>query len=345
MAISFGWGFTLAFISMICNGSFSSLNKLPTVQSSNINPQIFNLYFIFGVIISSILVYIITLLIGWTITFTYLGVISGFLLSISAVTLFATMKYIGLSIGVTIWSGTAILVSFAEGFIVSTDVEYLYIAIIGITILLIGVIGVGFSQQIIEKYYNHINQDSIVSMTSMVAAEYEIVDDTTLLIADKNQNKIKNIDMILGIFYAVLTGISGGTIAFPSNYTDENNEGVKYVISFAVGCCLILPITICWVYFISKGEVEWHFNTCLCPGIVAGVIWNVGNVASLYAIQSLGYNVAYPMFQSSLIIANLWGIFVWKEFKDRKVIATILTFSIVVLIGCGAITVGVNGIS
>ena len=144
-------GLLLAIISMICNGSFSSLNKLPKVQASNVNPQVFNLYFIFGVIISSISVYVVLVIMNVTVEFTYLGVISGFCLSICGVTTFAAIKYIGLSIGVTIWSGTAILVSFIEGFIAGTKAENLWIAIIGCVLLIIGIIGVGFSDKIVSK--------------------------------------------------------------------------------------------------------------------------------------------------------------------------------------------------
>ena len=144
-------GLLFAIISMICNGSFSSFNKLPKVQASNINPQVFNLYFIFGVIISSISVYIALIIMNEPVEFTYLGVISGFCLSICGVTTFAAIKYIGLSIGVTIWSGTAILVSFIQGFIAGTKANNLWIAIFGCLLLIIGIIGVGFSDKIVKK--------------------------------------------------------------------------------------------------------------------------------------------------------------------------------------------------
>ena len=147
-------GLIFAIVSMICNGSFSSLNKLPKVQASNVNPQVFNLYFITGVIISSISVYIVLIAMNDTVEFTYLGVISGFCLSVCGVTTFAAIKYIGLSIGVTIWSGTAILISFIQGFLAGTKAENLWIAIIGCVLLIFGIIGVGFSDKIVAKLCN-----------------------------------------------------------------------------------------------------------------------------------------------------------------------------------------------
>ena len=153
-------------------------------------------------------------------------------------------------------------------------------------------------------------------------------------------------DVVLGIIFAVLTGLFGGSIGFPSNWTsdEDNNSRLKFLISFAVGCCCIFPITGGWILFVAKDKIEWHLNTCLIPGLFAGLIWNCANVASLYAIQSLGYGVAYPIMQSSLIVANLWGIFVWKEITDKTIICLLFGFCFIVMGGCGLITIGVIGI-
>ena len=88
----------------------------------------------------------------------------------------------------------------------------------------------------------------------------------------------------------------------------------------------------------------WHWRTCLVPGLLAGLVWNAGNVASLYAIQSVGYGVAYPIMQSSLIVANLWGIFVWREVTEKRTICLIFVFGLIVMAGCGLITVGTIGL-
>ena len=69
----------------------------------------------------------------------------------------------------------------------------------------------------------------------------------------------------------------------------------------------------------------------------------MGNIASLYAINILGYAVAYPIMQSSLIIAALWGVYVFNEIKSKYVIITLFSFAITVMIGCGLITYGVDG--
>lgn len=141
-----GYGILFAIISMICNGSFSSFNKLPSVVKSKVDPQIFNLYFICGCIASCILVYIVLVAMGETVTFTYLGVISGFLLALCGLTTFAAIGHIGLSVGVAIWSGTAIVVSFIEGLLIDSDLYSWPISIVGVIVLVFGIIVVSFSE-------------------------------------------------------------------------------------------------------------------------------------------------------------------------------------------------------
>eukprot|EP01083_Nonionella_stella_P037147 101271_1 len=345
MALDIKWGMILAIVSLICNGSFSSLNKLHKVQAANINPQIFNLYFVMGVILSSIVVYFVLLLMGESVQFTYLGVISGFCLSVCGMTTFAAIKYIGLSVGITIWSGTAIFVSFVQGFMVGTHAQYLWIAIGGCVVLLIGIIGVGFSNSLVALLCTNNQQNAYQDM--LITEPSIEINPTNYNIQDTpNHDHVdtKYRDFVLGIFFAVTTGVFGGSVGFPSNWTNETNSGLKYLISFAVGCCCIIPITLLWALSVSWNKIEWHLGTCLVPGLLAGLVWNIANVASLYAIESLSYGVAYPIMQSSLVVGNLWGIFVWKECVDKRVICMLFVFCFIVMIGCGLITVGVIGL-
>ena len=148
----------------------------------------------------------------------------------------------------------------------------------------------------------------------------------------------------LGIFYAMLTGIFGGSVGFPETYTDGTNAAkAKFLISFACGVAVIFPITLLYQCFMSNEPIQWHWKKTMIPGIASGILWNLGNLCSLYAIDILSYAVAYPIMQSSLVVGVIWGIFVWKEFTDYRVIGTLFFFSLVVVIGCTIITYGVQG--
>ena len=54
----------------------------------------------------------------------------------------------------------------------------------------------------------------------------------------------------------------------------------------------------------------------------------------------MGYAVAYPIMQSALVVAALWGVFVWKEITNRKVLIVLFAFCSVVLGGCVLISYG-----
>ena len=374
------------------------MNKLPRVVESKINPQIFNLYFSLGVIVSCIIVYIILIASGETVTFTYLGILSGLLLAFAGVFTFAAIDKIGLSVGISIWSGTAILISFFEGVLGDKSPEYWGYAIFGVIILIIGVIGVAFSETTAqclcfskeelqekerEKEEKQRLADPLVASTQLMThpsqgqapqgvviepasnigsyqngTEFSHSGNSSITMTGSNHSNRKtsvashydefNEEMdiskwFLGIFYAMLTGIFGGSVGFPSTYTDSTNSGAKFLISFAVGVAVIFPITLLSQCFLSNEKIQWHFRATFLPGIISGILWNLGNLCSLYAINAISYAIAYPIMQSSLVVGVIWGIFVWKEFTDARVIGTIFFFALVVVVGCSVITYGVQG--
>jgi glucose uptake protein len=50
-------------------------------------------------------------------------------------------------------------------------------------------------------------------------------------------------------------------------------------------------------------------------GILGGIIWCIGNIASVMAVNAASPAISYGLSNSAPVIAAIWGIFVWKEFK------------------------------
>lgn len=50
-------------------------------------------------------------------------------------------------------------------------------------------------------------------------------------------------------------------------------------------------------------------------GLIGGIIWGVGNSFNLIAAGKAGAAVSYGLGQGATLVAALWGVFVWKEFK------------------------------
>ncbi len=60
----------------------------------------------------------------------------------------------------------------------------------------------------------------------------------------------------------------------------------------------------------AKGSTGVHLT-----GVLGGVIWNLGMSMSILAAGKAGFAISYGLGQGATLIAALWGVFIWKEFK------------------------------
>eukprot|EP00658_Telonema_sp_P-2_P022909 TRINITY_DN19174_c0_g2_i7.p2 TRINITY_DN19174_c0_g2~~TRINITY_DN19174_c0_g2_i7.p2 ORF type:complete len:189 (+),score=57.25 TRINITY_DN19174_c0_g2_i7:656-1222(+) len=148
----------------------------------------------------------------------------------------------------------------------------------------------------------------------------------------------------LGVIFALVVGITGGTALIPLHYAADEYIGLVFVPSLGIGCLLVLlapPF-----YFTANGTIsdmgfeDLKLKQCLLPGLCSGLIWNLGNVASIFAIARVGYAVAYPIFQCALLVSSLWGVFVFKEIKSKQAISVLFGSGLVLI--SGAIVLGLS---
>jgi glucose uptake protein len=59
-------------------------------------------------------------------------------------------------------------------------------------------------------------------------------------------------------------------------------------------------------------------------GIIGGAIWCVGMSFSIIASGKAGPAISYGLGQGATVIAALWGIFIWKEFRNAPKGTTVL---------------------
>jgi glucose uptake protein len=50
-------------------------------------------------------------------------------------------------------------------------------------------------------------------------------------------------------------------------------------------------------------------------GVLGGLIWGLGNSFNLIAAGKAGPAISYGLGQGATLVAALWGVFIWKEFK------------------------------
>ncbi len=83
-----------------------------------------------------------------------------------------------------------------------------------------------------------------------------------------------------------------------------------------------------------KGNAKTHM-----VGILGGLIWGLGTAFSYIAAGKAGAPISYALGQGAPMIAALWGVFVWNEFKGaNKTINILLIFMFILFIsGLGLI--------
>ena len=63
----------------------------------------------------------------------------------------------------------------------------------------------------------------------------------------------------------------------------------------------------------KKGSLGVHLT-----GVLGGVIWNLGMAFSIIASGKAGFAISYGLGQGATLIAALWGVFVWREFRGAS---------------------------
>ncbi len=78
--------------------------------------------------------------------------------------------------------------------------------------------------------------------------------------------------------------------------------------------------------YFSKGNLRLHMI-----GIVGGVIWGIGMSVNNVAAGTAGPAISYGLGQGATMVAALWGVFIWREFKSapagtNKLLALMFVF-------------------
>lgn len=68
-------------------------------------------------------------------------------------------------------------------------------------------------------------------------------------------------------------------------------------------------------------------------GVLGGCIWGLGNLFNLIAAGKAGPAISYGLGQGATLVAALWGVFIWREFKgNSKTVGYLITTMFVLFI-------------
>ena len=150
----------------------------------------------------------------------------------------------------------------------------------------------------------------------------------------------------LGILGAVINGVWGANNLIPLHYAaQEGFGGASYLISYATGSLIVnvvLWICLAMYYLYEKKCSVREAYECLpsfyvrelgCAGVMAGILYSLGNFASIMAVSYLGQGVGYSFCQTSILVSGLWGIFYFKEITGRETIIKWFLSALVTVLG------------
>jgi hypothetical protein len=165
--------------------------------------------------------------------------------------------------------------------------------------------------------------------------------ETTPLIDDDDKDHPKSSpslrNSLLGVTCALVLGLMNGSMMVPLRFTPKDATGINYMASFGIGVLVVTPVC-ALVYFllVARRFPPLQLRVALIPGLITGLIWNVGNFCTVYATLYLGLTIGFPLTQVALVVSGLWGILVFKEITaPRSLVAWFL--SLLVLLGGAAL--------
>ncbi|MBK9509824.1 MAG: multidrug DMT transporter permease [Cytophagaceae bacterium] len=312
------------FVTMLCWGSWANTQKL---ASEGWRFELFYWDYVIGILITSLL---------FAITLGSMGeggrsfladyqqadssnirsaLIGGAVFNLANILLVAAISIAGMSVAFPVGIGLAL--------VVGVIVNYLDNPLGNSTLLFIGVALVVAAILLNARAYRKMSTGSKVSTQGLALS----------VIAG----------LLMGLFYKYVANSM-----FPdfTNPLPGKLSPYTAVVVFAVGIFLsnfIINTILMYKPFVGspvsfadyfKGTKKSHLM-----GILGGAIWCIGMSFSILASDKAGAAISYGLGQGATIVAAIWGIYIWKEFKDApKGTSTLLNIMLICyLVGLGMI--------
>lgn len=347
------WGYLAAFLALALFGSFSVPMKIGDIRK--FDAIIFQVYMNFIIFCTSW----ITLTYN-PFVFTWWGVLSAGLWITSSILSIIAIQNVGLSIAQGVWSGSTILVSFVWGLIFKEEMKSIGLSVLAIILILLGVAGIsltGSKLPLLDPNYGIVGASEANGDESDDADAAKLVDGQWKSSADSRleRNLEETVSLsegedaatpteepvtesryafAIGIGCALLLGITNGSMLAPIRMAPREASGINFIVSFGIGCLMLSPVFTIPYYAYKWSLPDFGFKTWLpLRGLICGTLWNIGNWASIYAVLLLGQAVGFTLCQTALLVAGLWGIFLFREISGWIRITIFFSSALVLLCG------------
>ncbi len=147
--------------------------------------------------------------------------------------------------------------------------------------------------------------------------------------------------LLIAFFYGlVVKSLDNSFLAGGSGTLTPYTGVFFFAVGIAVSTPIVNPI---FMRYPVEGEpvkmkeyFKGKFSTHL-TGVLGGFIWMVGMVVSFMSAGASNPAISYALSNAAPVVAIIWGVFIWKEFKDapkgtNKLLATMFILFLVGLV-------------
>eukprot|EP01064_Diplonema_japonicum_P006921 TRINITY_DN1472_c0_g1_i1.p1 TRINITY_DN1472_c0_g1~~TRINITY_DN1472_c0_g1_i1.p1 ORF type:complete len:384 (+),score=36.56 TRINITY_DN1472_c0_g1_i1:39-1154(+) len=357
-------GLILAFVSMVCWGSWSNLLKV----ADGVRFEIFYIDFCIGMLLCSILAaasfgeidlgegdgsaadlnHTIKVMseelpgdgekILW-------ATISGAVFNLSNILLVNGITISGMVVAFPLGVGTALVLGTILTYITDTEGNP-FMLFSGVALGFLAVCAVSLTYRSKEK--DHMIE-RLQNGEKYASMESDDTEDTVLTKSPSPVGVAKPVSNRKAIAVCLISGVLMGCWAPLIVQAQEGSNGLSpygALVWFQVGVLFSMfifltplmrrPLTndppVWWSAYTGTGSCTTH-----TLGLLSGIIWHVGTTCNILGGSVLGFAISYAIGQSAPMVASLWGLLVWKEFTKTSFCTRVGLVSVFALYA-GAIT-------
>jgi len=204
-----------------------------------------------------------------------------------------------------------------------------YLTFTGLLFLILGIIGTSLSRT--DKIRN-IGKPKETGRSAPALDISQGAKSPLLASVQGVENRPNPLHAIFGVLCALTLGVLNGSMMVPLNYAPKSSQGINYIVPFSIGVLLVTPVFSILYFLIIRKIPQFHIRYALLPGMITGLLWQVGNFCSIYATLYLGLAIVFPLTQIALVVSGLWGIIAFKELSGTIPILT-WAFSVLIILG------------
>lgn len=250
---------------------------------------------------------------GWlNLALAFLGAV---IFNVANICLFIAIQISGMAIAFPISISLSIVVGAMLNYTVQPDAQSALLLCLGAIYIIIAIIFDAKVYKVIQQYHTKSNYSK-----GVILAVFSGV--------------------LFGMFYLFFAKSISADLKFPKLY---KLTPYTAMIMFAVGCIVsnIFLNTYIMNHPIQGDKLSYKaYFSKIKPhiyGIIAGMLSGLGTYFSFIAFGVAGAAISYGLGHGSTLVAVLWGLFVWKEFKGCSLnvyrdISLMFTFYIIGLI-------------